>query len=113
MAFESDLCEGGAWKLMVINSTINLLLVKIYIQGIYTHTQMVTGCFSKGIRRLSSDNPIVYCCDGSGVSPGDDMEKLHLKPFVKLSLGSKDFPTTPLPATTVLGIIVPFCTCRN
>ena len=37
MAFESDLCEGGAWKLMVINSTINLLLVKIYIQGIHTH----------------------------------------------------------------------------
>ena len=42
MAFESDLCEGGAWNLMVINSTINLLLVNIYIQGTHTHTHTHT-----------------------------------------------------------------------
>lgn len=38
VAFESDLCESGAWNLMLINSTINLLLVKIYIQGKHIHT---------------------------------------------------------------------------
>ena len=42
VAFESDLCEGGAWNLMVINSTINLLLVNIYIQGTHTHTHTHT-----------------------------------------------------------------------
>lgn len=37
----------------------------------------------------------MYCCDGSGVSLGDDMEKACLKPFVKLSLDQRTSPPHP------------------
>lgn len=102
VVFECWTCEGGARYLRLISFIVNLLLVIRYLRDTHTHTHTVKGCLPESAWWLCSvASPIRHCSDRNNTCLGDNMERLHSKSFVKLRLGSGDFPTTPIPATTL------------